>query len=381
MSLKRPISWQQKADRKAAYERMCRARHGMASAVVMLSALLLVSDPVLKLAGQVYAGFAEHQKALYRAQLERAHLLELNSRIKTELVSLRSNHARNAQLEQHVSSKLDALESVVEETLGLGVLNPRTRGKGASQRARAVSPQSSNKLAAILRAPELASKGARNSESSSGHQVEQRDLAGVGGAEDPCDDTLCEFGVSKEDVVLNDAAPTGFKVSDSKQWSVGTPSELEQRLDTVISVMRVLPIGSPVHGEITSHFGRRHSPFSRKISFHHGIDVSLRVGSRVMSTGAGVIKRVAYNRTYGTLIDVEHLKGLVTRYAHLNKALVRPGQRVIRGQLIALSGSTGRSTGPHLHYEVIHNGKPRDPAPFIQFADRLSNVAPFSMRG
>jgi murein DD-endopeptidase MepM/ murein hydrolase activator NlpD len=382
MSLKSPISWQQKADRKAAYTRLCRARHSMASAVVALSALLLVSDPVLKVAGRVYSGFVEHQQALYRAQRERAHLLELNSRIKTELVSLRSNHARNAQLELHVSSKLDALESVVEETLGLGILRPRARTKGAPQQATKVAKTpTDNKLAAILNSPQLAPQPSGSLEASFENQPRERALAGVGGAEDPCDDTLCEFGVSKEDVALHNSMQGPADSGRKEESSAVTSSALEQRLDKAISVMRILPIGAPVHGEITSHFGRRHSPFSRRISFHHGIDVSLRVGSRVMSTGAGVIKRVAYNRTYGTLIDVEHFKGLVTRYAHLAKALVRPGQRVTRGQLIALSGSTGRSTGPHLHYEVIHNGKPRNPAPFIQLADRLANVAPFSLKG
>jgi murein DD-endopeptidase MepM/ murein hydrolase activator NlpD len=382
MSLKSPVSWQHKADRKAAYARICRTRHAIASAVVALSALLLVSDPVLKAAGRVWLGFVEHQQELYRAQRERAHLLELNSRIKTELVSLRSNHTRNAQLAQNISSKLDALESLVEEALGLGILKPRTRIKVATEQVTKVAKApSDNKLAAILNSPQLGPRPSGRAQDHFKNQPRERILAGVGGAEDPCDDTLCEFGASKEDVALHNSMQTPADSSSKEEPSADTPSALEQRLDKAISVMRILPIGAPVHGEITSHFGRRHSPFSRRISFHHGIDVSLRVGSRVMSTGAGVIKRVAYNRTYGTLIDVEHFQGLVTRYAHLAKALVRPGQRVTRGQLIALSGSTGLSTGPHLHYEVIHNGKPRNPAPFIQLADRLANVAPFSLKG
>jgi murein DD-endopeptidase MepM/ murein hydrolase activator NlpD len=319
---------------------------------------------------------------LYKAQLERAHLLELNSRIKTELVSLRSNHARSTLLEQQVTSKLDALESVVEETLGLGVLGHRARGKSQVQQAnRRAHGEANNKLAAILASPQLTRKSSDDAVSSPASPAQGREVAGVGGAEDLCEDTLCEFGVTKDDVALRNELPALVDSAGAKQVSPQTSSELEQRLDNVISIMRVLPIGSPVHGEITSPFGRRHSPFSRRISFHHGIDVSLRVGSRVMSTGAGVIKRVAYNRTYGTLIDIEHFQGLVTRYAHLAKAMVRPGQHVKRGQLIALSGSTGRSTGPHLHYEVIHNGKPRNPEPFIQLADRLSNVAPFSLKG
>jgi murein DD-endopeptidase MepM/ murein hydrolase activator NlpD len=132
-----------------------------------------------------------------------------------------------------------------------------------------------------------------------------------------------------------------------------------------------------VDGEISSGFGKRHSPFSHRASFHHGIDLSLRIGSKVMATGEGIVTRVAYNRTYGKLVDIEHIPGLVTRYAHLTEARVRAGQRVRRGQVIALSGSTGRSTGPHLHYEVIHKGRARNPLPFVQLAQKLESFAPF----
>jgi murein DD-endopeptidase MepM/ murein hydrolase activator NlpD len=92
----------------------------------------------------------------------------------------------------------------------------------------------------------------------------------------------------------------------------------------------------------------------------------------VVVTGSGVVDRVAYNRTYGTVIYVKHAAGIVTRYAHLTKSLVKQGQKVSRGDLIALSGNTGRSTGPHLHYEVLFNDRPRDPRPFIELADELS---------
>jgi murein DD-endopeptidase MepM/ murein hydrolase activator NlpD len=143
-------------------------------------------------------------------------------------------------------------------------------------------------------------------------------------------------------------------------------------VEYALVVMRALPLGSPADGEISSEFGYRRSPFSRRASFHEGIDVSLRRGNRVVATGGGIVERVAYNRTYGTVIDVKHAPGLVTRYAHLNKSLVKQGQRVQRGELIALSGNTGRSTGPHLHYEVLFHDRPRDPRPFIEIADELS---------
>jgi murein DD-endopeptidase MepM/ murein hydrolase activator NlpD len=381
MSLQSPVSWQEKARRKAAYARQCRLRHVLATGVITLTLGLVVTDPVLQVVSRVYGEFVRVQQSLHDVRRERAYLLEANDRIKTELVSLRSNHSRKAQLEQQLEDKLSALEEVVEETLGLGILAPRGRKPSSGrEQTRSARRGSSPKLAAILESPILTGKprvgdvSARSSDTTQGS-------SGVGGAEDLCQDTLCEFGVHKEDVSLAaDSFTTGVVTTKASVSGEGA-SDLAKRLDHAISVMKGLPIGSPVDGEITSHYGRRTSPFSRRASFHHGIDVSLQVGSRVMSTGAGIVRRVAYNRTYGTLIDIEHIKGLVTRYAHLAKSLVRPGQQVTRGQLIALSGSTGRSTGPHLHYEVIHNGTSRNPAPFIQLADRLAAIAPFSMHG
>jgi murein DD-endopeptidase MepM/ murein hydrolase activator NlpD len=91
-----------------------------------------------------------------------------------------------------------------------------------------------------------------------------------------------------------------------------------------------------------------------------------------MATGAGKVVKVARDRTYGNMVDIEHAPGLVTRYAHLSKVYVFTGQRVERGAVIALSGNTGRSTGPHLHYEVRHNEQALNPAPFVQLAGRLA---------
>jgi murein DD-endopeptidase MepM/ murein hydrolase activator NlpD len=178
--------------------------------------------------------------------------------------------------------------------------------------------------------------------------------------------------VKKEAVAMR--ASVDIAKSEAHDFNLtGHQRALRQRLEYALFVMRALPLGSPADGEISSEFGYRRSPFSRRSSFHEGIDVSLRRGNRVVATGGGIVERVAYNRTYGTVIDVKHAPGLVTRYAHLNKSFVKQGQRVHRGELIALSGNTGRSTGPHLHYEVLFRDSPRDPRPFIELADELAD--------
>lgn len=331
-------------------------------------AVLFVTDPLVQTLQGVYSTLVKDQYALYRARLEQAQLREANSRMTSELVSLRSNNSRANRIEQQVADKLVVLEQTIEQATQLGILSSKKGSRGQVLARTDTQNQAAGKsgaLAAILDSPELTRqdpvKGSRARS------------AGVGGSEVPCDDDECEFGATKKNIGLGSVV-VAPELTDPAPL---VASDLERRINRAVAAMRVLPIGSPVDGEISSGFGKRHSPFSHRTSFHHGIDLSLKIGSKVMATGEGVVTRVAYNRTYGKLVDIEHIPGLVTRYAHLTEARVRAGQRVRRGQVIALSGSTGRSTGPHLHYEVIHKGRARNPLPFIQLAQKLESFAPF----
>ncbi len=135
-----------------------------------------------------------------------------------------------------------------------------------------------------------------------------------------------------------------------------------------------LPALLPASGPIVSGFGMRHHPILRVRHMHAGVDFVMPVGSSVYTTADGIIKSVQRSSTYGNVIEVAHpASGYTTLYAHLSRPLVRPGQHVSRGEKIALSGNTGRSTGPHLHYEVREaHGDPLDPATF--FAMHLTPV-------
>lgn len=113
-----------------------------------------------------------------------------------------------------------------------------------------------------------------------------------------------------------------------------------------------IPDIKPVSGSITSAFGNRIHPVYNIPLFHSGIDFSAAEGTRVQSTGDGIIAFSGYDKGYGQKITINHGYSYKTIYAHLSKSLVRQGQRVKRGEIIALSGNTGLSTGPHLHYEV-----------------------------
>jgi murein DD-endopeptidase MepM/ murein hydrolase activator NlpD len=119
---------------------------------------------------------------------------------------------------------------------------------------------------------------------------------------------------------------------------------------------------------VTSPFGWRTDPLNGQARFHHGTDLRMAYGQDVRSVGAGVVKAVSEAGGYGLMVAIDHGDGLETRYAHLSAANVRPGDTIAPGQIIARSGNSGRSTGPHLHFEVREDGQPVDPS---RFAARL----------
>ncbi|NLM37743.1 MAG: peptidoglycan DD-metalloendopeptidase family protein [Firmicutes bacterium] len=120
-------------------------------------------------------------------------------------------------------------------------------------------------------------------------------------------------------------------------------------------------------GYISSYYGYRRDPVTGVIgAFHEGIDIAVRTGTPVRATADGTVVRARSNGTYGLFIEIKHGSyGYCTRYAHHSKILVKEGQIVKKGDIIALVGSTGKSTGPHLHYEVYYNGKPVNPRNYM----------------
>lgn len=129
----------------------------------------------------------------------------------------------------------------------------------------------------------------------------------------------------------------------------------------------VEPSGKPVaRGYMSSSFGFRRDPFNGRSKMHKGIDFAGPTGTEIFTVGAGVVSFVGRKGGYGNVVEVDHGDNMVSRYAHLNKAVVKKGEIVKKGDLIAKMGSTGRSTGPHLHLEVLDNGKQIDPASFVE---------------
>ncbi|MCP3871691.1 MAG: peptidoglycan DD-metalloendopeptidase family protein [Desulfobacteraceae bacterium] len=137
---------------------------------------------------------------------------------------------------------------------------------------------------------------------------------------------------------------------------------LEKKRNLLASTPSIKPIAG---GWITSPFGYRKSPFTGRREFHSGLDISNRIGTEIIATANGRISYAARKMYIGNLVIIDHGHGRITKFGHLKKVLVKPGQEVKRGDVIALLGNTGRSTGPHVHYEVRINGTPVNPLKYI----------------
>ncbi|MEK6655481.1 MAG: M23 family metallopeptidase, partial [Thermodesulfobacteriota bacterium] len=121
----------------------------------------------------------------------------------------------------------------------------------------------------------------------------------------------------------------------------------------------------PVKGWVTSEFGRRISPFGGERELHRGIDIATKFGQAIQAPAAGVVAEVTYQNDVGRTILIDHGHGLSTSYAHLSKAVVRPGAPVRKADRIGYVGNTGRSTGSHLHYSVMLNGVAVNPRKYL----------------
>jgi murein DD-endopeptidase MepM/ murein hydrolase activator NlpD len=139
----------------------------------------------------------------------------------------------------------------------------------------------------------------------------------------------------------------------------GTLAHNSERMARIPSIM-------PTAGWLSSNFSlSRFHPILHYARPHEGIDVSAPMGAPIVAPAGGVVQRVTWETGYGNVLEIDHGDGIVTKYAHCSKIVVRPGQKVRRGQIIANVGSTGLSTGPHVHYEIHVNGKVVDPLTYV----------------
>jgi murein DD-endopeptidase MepM/ murein hydrolase activator NlpD len=145
------------------------------------------------------------------------------------------------------------------------------------------------------------------------------------------------------------------------------------RLESVRDTARRLPFANPAPGrDITSRFGNRPDPFFGGLAMHAGIDFRAPTGTEIKTTGAGKVVTAGFSGGYGNMVEIDHGLGISTRYGHMSRVLVKVGDEVATGDVVGLSGSTGRSTGPHLHYEVRRDGDAVDPMQFLNAGMKLT---------
>jgi murein DD-endopeptidase MepM/ murein hydrolase activator NlpD len=298
---------------------------------------------------------------------QRNSLMGENKELQAQLDELSSAAATLAAYKKQVEQRVAALSTLLAAG---SPFDPREilKGDGVIEQ-----PTSVSKLA---KAPATSDKSAENREGSAAR--------GIGGLEvecgsDGCDDPRAAlapdaFTLSPEAMALiqmsNADKRTGVELLDRR---------LLADLDAYVSVLRTLPIGKPVRGEVNSPYGVRLSPFTKRISKHEGVDFAVPFRDKVAVTANGVVRAVKRTSTYGLMVDVMHGdlgKGgrVLTRYAHLSQALVQEGQKVRRGDIIGLVGSSGHSTGPHLHYEVRLDGRAVNPMKLIKLSKSLDGA-------
>ena len=171
---------------------------------------------------------------------------------------------------------------------------------------------------------------------------------------------------AKEDLPSAAGGPFVAVVADTGAFSenVGAiASDVGER------IVRVLPLSAPLDQyRIGSGFGRRSDPLNGQRAMHTGLDFNAPVKTPVLSTAPGRVVFAGWHREYGRLVEIDHGFGIRTRYAHLSEISVAQGQEVANRARIGLLGSSGRSTGPHLHYEILADGKPMNPINFLEAA-------------
>ncbi|MEW6672932.1 MAG: M23 family metallopeptidase [Thermodesulfobacteriota bacterium] len=193
---------------------------------------------------------------------------------------------------------------------------------------------------------------------------EQGGLFGVGGSIPEDLNPIIE-PESKQDRLMRDMHEQIDQLNVASVNQKDGFESLLKYLEDQRNLLASTPAVSPVDGWVTSRFGYRTSPFTGRREFHKGLDIATRKKSPIIATADGVVTFVGLKGMLGKVIMLDHSHGLSTQYGHIDKALKKPGEKVTRGEEIALVGNSGRTTGSHVHYEVLLNGLPVNPEKYI----------------
>lgn len=171
-------------------------------------------------------------------------------------------------------------------------------------------------------------------------------------------DVLQKKGIKKELSIGGEFIP-------AERLSLSYVDYMKNDIDNLFYTMKSTPVGIPLKGKITSNFGYRKDPFKHKTGFHSGIDIDANYGQAIVATADGVVTKAAWHSSYGKTVIIKHEDKYETLFGHLSTIIVKEGDTVKVGDVIGKAGSTGRSTGTHLHYEVMKDGKRVNPKTFL----------------
>jgi murein DD-endopeptidase MepM/ murein hydrolase activator NlpD len=196
------------------------------------------------------------------------------------------------------------------------------------------------------------------------HKADSASLLAVGGSMPEDLDTNLPLS-QDHDRLVREMHDQMEQVQQAGTFQENSFSTLLKSLEGKRNLLAATPSLRPTTGWVSSNFGYRVSPFTGRKEFHRGLDIATREGTEIIAPADGVVTYSGKKWLMGNMLTIDHGYGMITRYGHIKKLLKKKGNRVKRGELIALVGNTGRSTGPHLHYEVRLNGVPVNPVKYI----------------
>jgi len=291
----------------------------------------------------------ESQRELVALRGRSAKLALDMSALERELAQSRAERDKLAEEGAARAHHVDELEQRLvalqadQNTLIARLSERATNRSIAVERAIAMTGLDVNKLLAE------ASKGAGNDEGS-----RHAPKAGLGGP-------FVAYHPEKTTSVKSSAR------SSEIEYVVSTLEKQEERHEGLKRILARLPLASPLDGyRIVSDFGKRIDPINGRLAMHEGVDLTSEPGASVLATAPGVVVFAGWNGTYGKMVEIDHGMGVRTRYAHLNSIVVEPGRKVAARTEVGIIGSTGRSTGTHVHYEVLVEDQHYDPVKFIK---------------
>ena len=317
----------------------------LAGALVVVAVVLAVS---VSLQVRMRIELAARESLLRKEQVANALLLRADAERSAALDRLREKTAK-------LQAQMDKIESLSDQ---VDSLLSKSQGKVSS----ALSSRGGSRRALL---PQRALLDSRENLLNGGRAITLAPLSPLPEAEPASESPYS----AEEGVNGADKLETTIEELEARAFTAERVLQ-DARVDLSRFVERAehTPSSWPAYGRITSGFGYRNHPIAGEGRFHDGVDISLPFGTAVDSTGTGVIRYAGWESGYGLEVLVDHGYGYVTRYAHLGRLSVRVGANVKKGQRIGYSGNSGLSTGPHLHYEVIVSGRPRDPVPYLKEA-------------